>query len=69
MALRQQQVATIDALCADGHPIVAMECAELDHTETVQATLDLTLALVNGFAAGGQPEGEVCGAIAVIDCG
>lgn len=34
------QRSTIDTLCAEGEPVVALECEGLGHTETVQATLD-----------------------------
>ena len=69
VALTSQSRATVDALCADGHPVVAVECNGLGHEDTVQATLDLTLDVLRLFEVGEQPEGEVCGTIQTMDCG
>jgi len=69
VALTAQSRATVDALCADGHPVVAIECAGLGHEDTVVATLDLTLDTLRTLADGGVLDGEVCGEIPVVDCG
>ncbi len=69
VALTAQSHATVAALCEAGHPVVAIECAGLDHEDTVAATLDLTLNTLRTLADGAPLDGEVCGEIPVVDCG